>query len=120
MIFPNLFLGELFIQVIQPLGPDTFVQQDTPVIWKGADELNIRNKRQTGASIGPAGMVLADDTAMWERNQRGLMARDPEWLLRARGTHRIEHDDEGNELGRLTDDVAIMGFWKRYRDLMAR
>jgi hypothetical protein len=118
MIFPNLYLGELFIQVLQPLGPDRFVQQDTPVVWKGAHELNVRNRRQTGASIGPAGMVLADDTAMWERNHKGLMARQPEWLLRNRGTHRVEQDAEGNAVGRTTDDVAIMGFWKRYRELM--
>lgn len=119
MIFPNLYLGELFIQVVQPLGPDRFVQHDTPVIWKGAHELNDRNRRQTGASIGPAGMVLADDTAMWERNHKGLMARQPEWLLRNRGTHRVEQDAEGNAIGRVTDDVAIMGFWNQYRKLMA-
>jgi fatty-acyl-CoA synthase len=118
MIFPNLYIGELFIQTLQPLAADRFVQCDTPVIWKGAHELNVRTLRQTGASIGPAGMVLADDTAMWERNQRGLEARQPEWLLRKRGTHRVETGADGVESGRVTDDVAIMGFWQHYRKLM--
>jgi fatty-acyl-CoA synthase len=119
MIFPNLYLGELFIQALQPLTAGTFVQCDTPILWKGAHELNDRTMRQTGASIGPAGMVLADDTAMWERNQRGLEARQPEWLVRTRGAHRVEVLEGGIETGRATDDVAIMGFWKHYRGLMA-
>jgi fatty-acyl-CoA synthase len=63
-------------------------------------------------------MVLADDTAMWERNQRGLEARQPEWLLRKRGTHRVETGADGVESGRVTDDVAIMRFWQHYRRLM--
>jgi fatty-acyl-CoA synthase len=119
IIFPNLYIGELFIQVLEPLGPDRFVQYDTPISWKGAEELNQRVFRQTGGSIGPAGMVLADDTAMWERNYRGLHAQQPEWLYRSRGAHRVEAEPDGAASGRTTDDVAIMGFWKQYRKLMA-
>jgi fatty-acyl-CoA synthase len=119
IIFPNLYIGELFIQVLVPLAADRFVQYDTPILWKGADELNQRVFRQTGGSIGPAGMVLADDTAMWERNYRGLHAQQPEWLYRRRGTHRVEVESGGAASGRTTDDVAIMGFWEQYRKLMA-
>jgi fatty-acyl-CoA synthase len=118
MIFPNLYLGELFIEVLEPQAPGSFVQGDTPIFWKGGAELNERNMRQTGASIGPAGMVLADDVAMWERNYKGLGAHEPEWLIRQRGGHNTEHLDHGVESGLVTYDTAIMGFWREYRDLM--
>jgi phenylpropionate dioxygenase-like ring-hydroxylating dioxygenase large terminal subunit len=119
MISPNLFIAELFILVLEPLGPRRHVQHETPILWKGAPALNARNLRQTGASIGPAGMVLADDVAMMERNQRGLEALEPEWLIRCRGLHRQELQDGGIRVGRLTDDAAILGFWENYLRLMS-
>lgn len=117
MIFPNLYLGELFIMVIDPLSPAGHVAMETPVQWKGADDLNLRIMRQTHAAIGPAGMILADDGAMFERNQRGLTATKPEWLIRDRMVRAEERD--GIKIGRFSDDVAILGFWTRYRELMA-
>jgi fatty-acyl-CoA synthase len=63
-------------------------------------------------------MVLADDAAMIERNQRGLEARQPEWLIRKRGAHRREYHQDGISVSRLTDDAAILGFWENYRTLM--
>jgi hypothetical protein len=95
------------------------VQVETPILWKGAPELNQRNLRQTGASIGPAGMVLADDAAMSERNQRGFEAREPEWLVRRRGEHRGQVDERGIVSSCLTDDAGIMGFWEHYRKVMS-
>jgi len=118
MICPNLFIAELFIMVLEPVSPTCHNQVETPIQWKGAFELNARNLRQTTASIGPAGMVLADDAAMSERNQRGFAASQPEWLLRTRGTHRVEHDDNGLTTGKLTDDAAILGFWDNYKTAM--
>jgi phenylpropionate dioxygenase-like ring-hydroxylating dioxygenase large terminal subunit len=119
MIFPNVFIGELFLMVIEPLGPTRHVQLETPVFWKGAPDLNARNLRQTNASLGPAGLVLADDVAMFERTQRGLEARQPEWLSRERGAHRTQVDENGIRIGCMSDDTAILGFWERYRELMA-
>jgi phenylpropionate dioxygenase-like ring-hydroxylating dioxygenase large terminal subunit len=116
-IFPNLFLGELFIMVIDPLSPSGHVQLETPVQWKGADDLNLRTMHQTHAAIGPAGMILADDAAMFERNQLGLSASQPEWLVRDRMVRTEERD--GIKVGRMSDDTAILGFWNRYRELMA-
>ncbi|BCP14212.1 aromatic ring-hydroxylating oxygenase subunit alpha [Mycobacterium paraintracellulare] len=118
MICPNLFVAELFIMVLEPVSPTCHNQIDTPIQWKGAFELNERNLRQTTASIGPAGMVLADDAAMAERVQRGLAAGQPEWLLRTRGGHRVERGEDGIIAGRLTDDAGILGFWEHYKKAM--
>jgi phenylpropionate dioxygenase-like ring-hydroxylating dioxygenase large terminal subunit len=118
IIFPNLFLGELFLMTVEPLNTTRHVELVTPVQWKGAPDLNRRNIIQTHAAIGPAGMVLADDGAMFERNQHGLEALEPEWLMRDRGKNRTEAEENGVTYGKMTDDNAILGFWGRYRELM--
>ena len=48
------------------------VQHSTAVQLAGAPELNRRMISQSIGSVGPAGMLLADDTEMYERNQRGV------------------------------------------------
>ena len=119
VIFPNLFIAELFILVIQPLGVGESIQHQTPIGWKGAETLNRRVLQQTGGSIGPAGMVIADDSAMYERNFAGMAAREPQWLLRARGLEREELLEDGTEVSNVTDDTPHRGFWRHYRDLMS-
>ena len=74
---------------------------------------------QTGGSIGPAGMVLSDDGAMYERTYLGLKAEDPEWILRKRGLSREELQDDGLKISNITDDTAHRGFWKDYKNWMS-
>lgn len=118
MIFPNLFIAEIQIFVIQPVAVDECVQYSTAVQLKGAAELNRRMLSQAIGSIGPAGMLLADDTEMYERNQHGLAMRDPEWLDIRRGMHRERVDDDGFRIGTATDETGMRGFWQHYRELM--
>ncbi len=102
MIFPNLFIAEIQVFNLQPVSVGgECVQYSTAVQLVGAPELNKRLVSQCLASVGPAGMLLADDTEMYERNQAGLEVRDPEWLdvrraesragRRARIHHRHQH-----------------------------
>lgn len=118
MIFPNLFIAEIQIFVIQPLSVEETVQHVTAVQLKGAPELNKRLLHQTIGSVGPAGMLLADDTEMYERNQRGVKAHNPEWLVIARGLHRQREDENGHLIGDATDEVPQRAIWQHYRGLM--
>ncbi|WP_226369820.1 aromatic ring-hydroxylating oxygenase subunit alpha [Pseudonocardia oceani] len=118
MIFPNLFIAELFILVIEPLAAGGTIQHQAPIRWKGADQLNRRAFQLTGGSIGPAGMVIADDSAMYERNFRGMAAQRPEWLLRSRGLHREQTLPDGVEVSHATDDTSHRAFWRNYLRLM--
>src|ERR1700722_16090875 len=85
MIFPNLFVAEIQVFVIQPVSAGECVQHSTAVQLAGAPELNRRMVSQSVGSVGPAGMLLADDTEMYERNQLGLAMLAPEWLDLRRG-----------------------------------
>jgi phenylpropionate dioxygenase-like ring-hydroxylating dioxygenase large terminal subunit len=118
MVFPNLFIAEIQLFVIQPLAVDETVQHVTAVQLKGAPDMNKRMLHQTIGSVGPAGLLLADDSEMYERNQRGVQARRPEWLVLKRGTHRERTDENGLTIGDATDEVPQRAIWRHYRELM--
>ena len=118
MIFPNLFLAEIQLFVIQPLAVDETVQHVTALQFKGAPDLNERMLRQTIGSVGPAGLLLADDAEMYERNQRGVAARAPEWLVISRGLERERRDERGFTISDVTDELPQRAIWRHYRSLM--
>jgi hypothetical protein len=118
MVFPNLFIAEIQLFVIQPLAVDETVQHVTALQLAGAPDMNRRMLSQTIASVGPAGMLLADDSEIYERNQRGVQALQPEWLILKRGMHRERRDEEGHLIADATDEVTIRAVWRHYRSLM--
>ena len=118
MIFPNLFIAEIQLFVLQPVAVDETVQHVTALQFRGALDLNERMLRQTVGSVGPAGFLLADDAEMYERNQVGVQARAPEWLVLQRGLHRERRDEDGHLIGDATDEVPQRAIWRHYRTLM--
>lgn len=118
MIFPNLFIAEVQVFVLQPLSVDESVQHVTALGLRGAPDMNRRLLQQAIGSVGPAGFLLADDSEMYERNQRGVRALRPEWLVLKRGMHRERRDEEGMLCGDATDETTQRGIWKHYRTLM--
>jgi fatty-acyl-CoA synthase len=118
MIFPNLFIAEIQMFAIQPLAANLTVQHVTAVQFKGAPDMNRRMLQQCVGSVGPAGLLLADDTEMYERNQAGVAELRPEWLDVRRGAHREYVDERGLTVGGATDETGMRGFWAHYKQLM--
>lgn len=118
MIFPNLFIAEIQVFNIQPVAVGECVQYSTAVQLAGDHELNQRMVSQSIGSVGPAGMLLADDTEMYERNQRGVGLATPEWLDVRRGLVRERVDENGFTIGTANDEIGIRGFWNHYKSLM--
>ncbi|MGE4360056.1 MAG: aromatic ring-hydroxylating dioxygenase subunit alpha [Lysobacteraceae bacterium] len=118
MIFPNLFIAEIQLFVIQPLNVNETVQHVTALQFKGAPDFNRRLRQQTMGSVGPAGFLLADDAEMYERSHRGVQEANPEWVYLGRGKHRERRDENGFLIGHATDDGCSRGMWQYYRSLM--
>ena len=118
MIFPNLFIAEIQMFVIQPLNVNETVQHVTALQFKGAPDFNRRLRQQTMGSVGPAGFLLADDAEMYERSHRGVQEKKPEWVYLGRGSHRERTDEKGFRIGHATDDLCSRGMWQHYRSLM--
>ena len=119
MIFPNLFIAEIQMFVLQPLSVGETIQHVTALQFKGAKDLNRRLLQQTMGSVGPAGLLLADDTEMYERNHRGAKIRDPEWITLSRGLHRERIDENGFLVAHSTDEVPQRGIWRHYLENMS-
>ena len=120
MIFPNLFIAEIQLFVIQPLAVNETVQHVTALQFKGAPDLNRRMRQQTMGSVGPAGFLLADDAEMYERTQLGVQASNPEWIFLGRGKHRERTDENGYLIGDATDETPTRGMWRHYRSMMEK
>lgn len=119
MIFPNLFIAEVQLFVLQPVSMNETIQHVTALQFKGAKEFNRRLRQQTMGSVGPAGFLLADDGEMYERTQRGLEQAKPEWVYLGRGQHRETEEEDGNMIGDVTDDMPSRRLWQYYKTLMA-
>lgn len=118
MIYPNLFIAEIQLFVIQPIAVNETIQHVTALQFKGAPDLNRRMRQQTMGSVGPAGFLLADDSEMYERTQRGVESRDPEWLFLGRGEQRETRDEDGFRVSHATDETPSRGIWRHYKSLM--
>jgi hypothetical protein len=118
MVFPNLFIAEIQVFNIQPISATECVQYSTAVQLRGAPELNKRMVSQSIGSVGPAGMLLADDTEMYERNQQGVGMLEPHWVDIRRGVDREQTDEQGRLIGTATDETAMRAFWRNYKQLM--
>lgn len=118
MVWPNLFIAEIQLFVIQPLAVDRTVQHVTAVQFEATPDMNRRMLAQTIGSVGPAGMLLADDSECYERNQRGVAARLPEWLVLKRGLARERRDEDGFAVADATDEITERAIWRHYRRLM--
>lgn len=118
LIFPNLFLGETNIAIVEPVSVGECVHWHTPMFWKGVPEWNGRLLRMAEAGMGPASFLMPDDLIIASRNQLGLNARTSPWLLLGRGLNRETIDADGRRVSHVTDETTNRGFWRHFRDVM--
>ncbi len=107
LIWPNLFLAEMNVMFVEPQAPDRTIAYTTAVLIPGQDALNERTLRRSEGAMGPAGFLIADDGEIGMRNQAGLAAELPEWLMLARGMDDdIDRRDRNHQPGQERRDSA--------------
>ena len=75
LIFPNLFLGETNIAIVEPVEVESCVHWHTPMFLTGVPEFNGRLLRMAEAGMGPASFLMPDD----------LVIAGPEHPIRSTG-----------------------------------
>jgi phenylpropionate dioxygenase-like ring-hydroxylating dioxygenase large terminal subunit len=118
LIFPNLFLGEMNLAIIEPVAVDRTVHHHTPLLLGGVDDqFNQRILRQSEAAMGPAGFLLPDDAAAAERMQAAF-GRSGGWMDLSRGRSRERVGEHGDLISHVSDEVPGRGFWRRWHELV--
>ena len=75
--------------------------------------------QQTIGSVGPAGFLLADDSDMYERNQRGRAGAGAGVAGRSSADCTANAlDDDGSPIADVTDELPQRAIWRHYRALM--
>jgi nitrite reductase/ring-hydroxylating ferredoxin subunit len=118
LIFPNLFVGETNIAIVEPVSVEECVHWHTPMFLKGAPELNSRLLRMAEAGMGPGSFLMPDDLIIAARNQLGLHARTAPWLELGRGLNRERVDADGRTVSHVTDETTNRALWRHYRTVM--
>lgn len=126
LIFPNLFLGEMSVAIIEPLGSAEMVHRHTAVQLEGVDDsFNRRLLRQSEAAMGPAAFIVPDDAVTAERIQSAVGGVDPgwaddkrAWIDMSRGLSRERTGDLGRVEALISDETTNRGFWRQYRKVM--
>jgi hypothetical protein len=118
LIFPNLFLAEMNIMVVEPVAPGETIAYTTPAFLKGAPEMNRKMLRRTEGAMGPAGFLIADDGEIGRRNQLGLAANAPQWVVLSRGLESDVNDDTGVINHDKSAETPQRGFWQHWAQVM--
>ncbi len=116
-VFPNLFIAETAVTMIQPLAVDLSVNWHTPLYLKGVPpEINRRILRLGEAALGPSAFLLADDAIISERQWRALDGA-PMWMDLSRGLGRERLHADGTRIAHYSDETPQRGFWRHYRQI---
>jgi Phenylpropionate dioxygenase and related ring-hydroxylating dioxygenases, large terminal subunit len=118
LIFPNLFLAEMNIMMVEPIAPGETIAYTTPALIPDQDELNGRMLRRTEGAMGPAGFLIADDGEIGTRNQLGLAARKPDWIMLARGRDTDEADETGLVNRDKSAETPQRGWWAHWAEVL--
>lgn len=119
LIFPNLFLFESHIRLIQPVSPTETIVTMLPTILEGApDALNAARLRAHERFFGPAGFGTPDDVEMFVNCESGLQARGVDWVRMDRGVHREQHVGR-DYVSHSTDEVPQRSAYRRWRELLS-
>lgn len=114
LIWPNLFLAEMNVMFVEPQAVDRTIAYTTAVQIPGQSKLNERTLRRCEGAMGPAGFLIADDGEIGMRNQAGLAAEKPEWLVLSRGVDTDVTDDSGIFNSDKSAETPQRGFYAHW------
>jgi hypothetical protein len=119
LIFPNLFLAEMNIMVVEPVSPGSCIAYTSPAFLQDCPEMNSRILRRCEGAMGPSGFLIADDGEIGARNQQGLAAAQPEWVVLSRGLEDDLDEPTGIKNYDKSAETPQRGFWHHWAEAMA-
>ena len=120
-IFPNVFIFDDLVRVIQPISVEETEIYSYPFSLGGMpDEFNARRLYEVTLMLSTTGLMNPADLEMFAANQTGLHARNMEWLLLARGMDKETVLPSGERIGVATDEVPQRALHRYWAKVMGR
>ncbi|TCN53674.1 phenylpropionate dioxygenase-like ring-hydroxylating dioxygenase large terminal subunit [Rhodococcus sp. SMB37] len=120
LIWPNLFLAEMNIMFVEPIAVNETIAYTTAALFPGQDRMNQKMLRRAEGAMGPAGFLIADDGEIGLRNQAGLAAEKPEWLVLARGLETDIEDETGIVNSDKSAETPQRGFYRQWAKVVGQ
>ena len=119
-VFPNLFLFDNLLRVIQPISPNQTTVISYPLLLSGVpDEINHIRLAELESRLGTAGMVATDDLEIFAGTQTALSGTRHPWIILSHGMSG-ERKGYGSELiGEDTSETPQRAIYRQWAKLMA-
>lgn len=120
-LFPNLdvLMVQTSVRVVIPLAYNRTEVRIYPVHLDGApDELNRQIIKFLNITHSAASFIQTDDLEAFKRQQEGLAARSPQWLIVARGQGSEIDEGNGAYFGPRASEVGQRMRHQYWRELM--
>ena len=119
-IFPNVFLFDELIRVIQPISPEMTEISSHPFRLGGVpDNFNARRLYEGTLQLSTTGVINASDLEIFAANQTGLHAGEMEWLVLARGMDQEQTLPSGERVGSAADEVPQRAFYRHWLSVVS-
>lgn len=120
-LFPNLFLFDNLIRVIQPVDVATTNVMSHPLLLNGVSpDINRVRMHEVQARLGTTGMVSLDDLEMFAGNQTGMRGRKMRWVVLSHGMGQ-EEKVAGSELkGEDHSELPQRALYRQWARLMGK
>lgn len=119
-VFPNLFIFDNLLRVIQPDAVDRTTIVSYPLLPSGIpDEFNQARLPELQMRLGTAGLVNPDDLEMFASNQTGMRSERLEWVTLS---HALGQDQPvaGSEMiGEDNSELPQRSIYREWRRLMS-
>lgn len=118
-IFPNLYLMDVNIRVIQPVSVNKTIVYSYYVDLEGvSEEVNKVRLRDVQGRLGTTGFISPDDMEMFAANQTGIQASSMEWLMLSRGLQREIIHPTGEREALYSDETPQRAIYREWLRLM--
>jgi len=118
-LFPNVFLFDNLIRVIQPISPEKTIVTSSGLLLRGApDEINRVRLIEMQSRLSTTGMINPDDLEMFASNQTGMRGAKMKWIVLSHGMGQEEHVGGSELLGEDTAEVPQRAIYREWTRLM--
>jgi benzoate/toluate 1,2-dioxygenase subunit alpha len=118
-VFPNLFLFDNLIRVIQPVAVDQTNVLSYPLSLRGVpEEFNRVRFQEMQGRLSTTGIVSEDDLEMFVANQTGMRNSKMRWIDLSHGKAQEQSLGGSEILGDDTSELPQRAMYRQWRSLM--